>query len=91
MMRCPVKRVSMRTGDPDVLRLHFRIYNCPSGRLPAASRLRQSTIHDYIARFEKVRSRMAELPDDFDEAGLQQASVRRFAKTAACPGPQTAA
>ena len=55
----------------DVLRLHFGLH-LPQRQIARSVRLSQSTIHDYIGRFENCGLPWP-LPDDCDEARLEQA------------------
>src|SRR5580658_2043092 len=67
----------------DVLRLHFGL-KLPQRQIARSVKLSQSTIHDYIGRFEKSGLPWP-LPDDCDEANLQQALFGGGATTAAVP------
>ena len=67
----------------DVLRLHFGL-QLPQRQIARSVRLSQSTIHDYIARFEKSGLEWP-LPDDCGEVGLQQALFGDSRKSAAVP------
>jgi len=55
----------------DVLRLHFGLH-LPQRQIARSVRLSQSTIHDFIGRFETCGLTWP-LPEDCDEGKLEQA------------------
>ena len=55
----------------DVLRLHFGL-QLPQRQIARSVRLSQSTIHDYLGRFEQSGLTWP-LPDDCDETKLEKA------------------
>jgi hypothetical protein len=67
----------------DVLRLHFGLH-LPQRQIARSVKLSQSTIHDYIGRFEQSGLPWP-LPEDCDEAKLEQALFGAATKPAASP------